>query len=52
MIKIGDKIPSVTLAATGDSVFKPYDHKGHPLILYFYPKGQHTRLHERGPGLS
>lgn len=38
MIQIGDKIPVVTIPATGGVDFRTSDHKGHPLILYFYPK--------------
>ncbi len=38
MIKVGEKLPAITLPATGRTDFKSAAHKGHPLILYFYPK--------------
>lgn len=34
---IGLKVPDFTLAGTGGE-FRLSDHRGHPLVLYFYPK--------------
>jgi peroxiredoxin Q/BCP len=35
---LGRKVPDFTVPATGDSTFRLADHKGHPVVLYFYPK--------------
>jgi peroxiredoxin Q/BCP len=35
---IGDTIPDVELAATGDKTLKLSDFRGQRLVLYFYPK--------------
>jgi peroxiredoxin Q/BCP len=34
----GKKIPNFSVPATGGVTFKLSDHKGHPVVLYFYPK--------------
>ncbi len=34
----GKKIPDFSVPATGGVTFKLSDHKGHPVVLYFYPK--------------
>jgi len=34
----GKKVPDFSIPATGDSTFRLSDHKGHPVVLYFYPK--------------
>jgi protein-L-isoaspartate(D-aspartate) O-methyltransferase len=44
---IGKKAPDFTLAATGDQTVKLSDLKGKKVVLYFYPEGQHARLHAR-----
>ena len=35
---LGKKVPDFSAPATGDSTFRLSDHKGHPVVLYFYPK--------------
>ena len=35
---LGKKIPDFSIPATGDATFRLSDHKGHPVVLYFYPK--------------
>ncbi len=35
---LGTKVPDFSIPATGDATFRLSDHKGHPLVLYFYPK--------------
>ena len=35
---LGKKVPDFSVPATGDSTFRLSDHKGHPVVLYFYPK--------------
>ena len=35
---LGRKVPDFSVPATGDATFRLSDHKGHPVILYFYPK--------------
>jgi peroxiredoxin Q/BCP len=35
---LGKKIPDFSAPATGDTTFRLSDHKGHPVVLYFYPK--------------
>ena len=35
---LGKKVPDFSVTATGDSTFRLSDHKGHPVVLYFYPK--------------
>jgi peroxiredoxin Q/BCP len=35
---LGKKVPDFSIPATGDSTFRLSDHKGHPVVLYFYPK--------------
>ena len=37
-MKIGDKLPDLTLPASGGREIKLRDLKGHNLVLYFYPK--------------
>ena len=37
-MKIGDKLPDLTLPASGGREVKLRDFKGHNLVLYFYPK--------------
>lgn len=34
----GKKIPDATLALTGGNTAKLSDYRGHPLVLYFYPR--------------
>ena len=34
----GTQAPDFSIPATGDSTFRLSDHKGHPVVLYFYPK--------------
>jgi peroxiredoxin Q/BCP len=34
----GKKVPDFAIPATGESTFRLSDHKGHPVVLYFYPK--------------
>ena len=34
----GKKAPDFSIPATGDSTFRLTDHRGHPVVLYFYPK--------------
>jgi peroxiredoxin Q/BCP len=35
---LGKKVQDFTALATGDAPFRLSDHKGHPVVLYFYPK--------------
>jgi peroxiredoxin Q/BCP len=35
---LGKKVPDFSVRATGGATFRLSDHKGHPLVLYFYPK--------------
>ena len=35
---LGKKVPDFSIPATGDATFRLSDHKGHPIVLYFYPK--------------
>jgi peroxiredoxin Q/BCP len=35
---LGKKVPDFSVPATGDAVFRLSDHKGRPVVLYFYPK--------------
>ena len=35
---LGSKVPDFSVPATGDATFRLSDHKGHPVVLYFYPK--------------
>ena len=35
---LGKKVPAFSVPATGDATFRLTDHKGHPVVLYFYPK--------------
>ncbi len=35
---LGKKVPDFSVPATGGATFRLSDHKGHPLVLYFYPK--------------
>jgi peroxiredoxin Q/BCP len=35
---LGKKVPDFSAPATGDATFRLSDHKGHPVVLYFYPK--------------
>jgi peroxiredoxin Q/BCP len=37
-LMLGKTIPDFSAPATGDTTFRLSDHKGHPVILYFYPK--------------
>jgi thioredoxin-dependent peroxiredoxin len=32
------KVPDFSAPATGGTMFRLSDHKGHPVVLYFYPK--------------
>jgi len=34
----GKKVPDFAAPATGGATFRLADHKGHPVVLYFYPK--------------
>jgi peroxiredoxin Q/BCP len=35
---LGKKVPDFSAPATGESTFRLSDHKGHVVVLYFYPK--------------
>jgi peroxiredoxin Q/BCP len=35
---LGKKVPDFSIPATGEATFRLSDHKGHPVVLYFYPK--------------
>ena len=35
---LGKKAPDFSIPATGDATFRLSEHKGHPVVLYFYPK--------------
>ena len=35
---LGKKVPDFSIPATGDASFRLSAHKGHPVVLYFYPK--------------
>jgi len=35
---LGKKIPDFSVPATGAATFRLSEHKGHPVVLYFYPK--------------
>ena len=35
---LGKKVQDFSAPATGNATFRLSDHKGHPVVLYFYPK--------------
>jgi len=35
---LGKKVPDFSIPATSATTFRVSDHKGHPVVLYFYPK--------------
>jgi peroxiredoxin Q/BCP len=35
---LGKKVTDFSIPATGETTFRLSDHKGHPVVLYFYPK--------------
>ena len=35
---LGKKVADFSIPATGEATFRLSDHKGHPVVLYFYPK--------------
>jgi peroxiredoxin Q/BCP len=35
---VGNKVPDFSIPATGTKTFRLSEHKGHPVVLYFYPK--------------
>jgi peroxiredoxin Q/BCP len=35
---LGKKVPDFSIPATSETTFRLSEHKGHPVILYFYPK--------------
>jgi len=35
---LGKQIPDFSIPATGEATFRLSDHKGRPVVLYFYPK--------------
>ena len=35
---LGKKVPDFSIPATGEATFRLSDHKGRPVVLYFYPK--------------
>jgi len=35
---LGKKVPDFSVPATGETTFRLSEHKGHPVVLYFYPK--------------
>jgi peroxiredoxin Q/BCP len=35
---LGKKVPDFSVPATGSAMFRLSDHKGRPVVLYFYPK--------------
>ena len=35
---LGKKVADFSIPATGETTFRLSDHKGHPVVLYFYPK--------------
>ena len=35
---LGKKVPDFSIPATGETSFRLSDHKGQPVVLYFYPK--------------
>jgi peroxiredoxin Q/BCP len=35
---LGKKVPDFSVPATGETTFRLSDHKGHAVVLYFYPK--------------
>ncbi len=48
MLKVGDKAPAFTAIASDGSTVRLADYIGKsPVVLYFYPKDDTTRLHER-----
>ena len=34
----GDTAPEITLDAADESTFRLSDHRGHPVVLFFFPK--------------
>ena len=38
MLNIGDKVPDFSLPADNGETISPKTHKGHPVVVYFYPK--------------
>ena len=35
---VGNRVPDFSIPATGTETFRLSEHKGHPVVLYFYPK--------------
>ncbi|HSM68849.1 MAG TPA: peroxiredoxin [Xanthomonadales bacterium] len=38
MVSVGQRVSNFTLPATGDKLLSLDDFRGHPLVIYFYPK--------------
>ncbi len=51
-IKVGSKVPDVTLHLTGDRSVKLSDYRGKPLVLYFYPKASTPGCTQEGLDFS
>ena len=46
-LNVGDKAPSFKLKNQDAKVISLADLKGKPIVLYFYPKDDTSRLHKR-----
>ena len=50
--KLGNKAPDFTLPATGDKTIKLSALRGHPVVLYFYPKDSTPGCTQEGAAFS
>ena len=48
MLSIGTQAPDFTLPDQNGELHSLSDFKGQKVILYFYSRGQHRRLHQAG----
>ncbi|MCU7891235.1 MAG: peroxiredoxin [Candidatus Thiodiazotropha sp. (ex Ustalcina ferruginea)] len=51
-IAIGNPVPDIELAATGDKNIKLTDFRGKPIVLYFYPKASTPGCTQEGLNFS
>jgi len=52
VIAVGQKVPEVALHLTGDRLVNLSDHRGKPLVLYFYPKASTPGCTQEGLDFS
>ena len=48
MLEVGTKAPEFTLPDKDGNPVSLTDFAGKKVVLYFYPQGQHSRLHPSG----